>query len=85
MSTKQFTQAARTGYKSVGQGIKQYLYGWWLQLSRAIVAVVWLFISSFAAGLFGQVHSIVGFVAGLLVFLLLPVGYGFYKLRSQDD
>jgi len=85
MSTKQFTEATKTGYKSVGNGIKQYLYGWWLQVSRAIIALLWLTVSVFCAGVVSYVSEPVGAVVGLVVFVSLPIAYGFYKVKKDDE
>jgi len=72
------TTATREGYRAVGRGIKAYLYGWWLQLSRTVVAMAWFFVAGFVSAGVGTIEPAAGLLVGVVTFLALPVVYGYW-------
>jgi hypothetical protein len=84
MSTDQLKEATSIGYKAVGSGIKSYIYGWWLQFSRALILFAWFFIAGATLALLSPIHTYVALIGGFLAFVLVPVAYGYWQL-SRDE
>lgn len=85
MSTDQLKEATSIGYKAVGSGIKSYVYGWWLQFSRVLILFAWFFIAGATLAILSPIHSIVAIVGGIVAFILVPVGYGYWKIQRDTD
>jgi hypothetical protein len=70
-------EAARVGYGSVESGARAFLRGIWLQLSRWLVLMLWLFLAGFVGGGVGElVHPLAGLTAGVAAFVWAPVAVG---------
>jgi hypothetical protein len=80
-------EAARVGYGSVESGARAFVRGIWLQLSRSLVLVAWLFLAGFVGGGVGElVHPLAGLTAGVAAFAMAPVAWGAVRLwRGGND
>lgn len=73
------------GYGVVWKFIKQYFYGWWLQVSRSLAIIAWFVVAALAAGALGVAHSALGLIGGIIVFLGIPVVLGYYEVGINNS
>lgn len=82
--TKTFTDAAKTGYWAVGSGIKSYIYGIWLQLSRVVILFAWFFIAGLVLGILSPAGDAIAVLGSGITFFAVPVLYGYWKQRNSN-
>jgi hypothetical protein len=85
MAAVDWREAARVGYGSVESGTRAFLRGIWLQLSRWLVLMLWLFGAGVVGGGVGElVHPMAGLAAGVVAFVWAPVAAGAVVVWRRD-